>query len=229
MLPAQEIKRKVGQEAAALISNGMTIGLGTGSTVYFLVEELGRRISQGLSLRVVPTSVQTAQLASAAGIQLVDMNEIDQLEMTIDGADEIDPRGRLIKGGGGALLQEKIVAAATREMVVIADESKLVATLGRFPLPVEVIPFGYKHVIDAIRDRTNCGQVILREKNGKPWVTDHQHYIVDCHYESIGDAAALDAVLHSMVGVVETGLFIGLASRALIGRGDGTIERINFR
>ena len=229
MLSAQEIKKKAGQEAAALISNGMTIGLGTGSTVFFLIEELGRRIKQGLSFRAVPTSVQTVELASAMGMQLVDLNEVDQLEITIDGADEIDPHGRLIKGGGGALLQEKIVAAASKEMVVIADESKLVETLGRFPLPVEVIPFGYKHVIDSIKKQTYCGQLILREKNGKPFITDHQHYIIDCHFGSIGDVTALDAILRSIVGVVETGLFFGLASGALIGRGDGSIERINFR
>lgn len=229
MLSPEEIKKKAGTEAAALVGPGMQVGLGTGSTVFFLIEELKARVKQGLSISAVPTSVQTAELAAAAGIQMLDINSVDRLALTIDGADEIDPQGCLIKGGGGALLQEKIVAAASRQLVVIADESKLVPGLGRFPLPVEVIPFGYRQVITAIKERTHCEKVVLREKNGKPFVTDHQHYILDCHYGNIPDAAALNALLHAVAGVVETGLFISMASLAIVGHADGTIQRINFR
>src|SRR4030095_16085326 len=145
-MSGDEIKKKVGFYAADLVKQGMIVGIGAGSTVYWFIEELGKRVKQGLEIRGIPTSLQTAELATKAGIPVSDLNNTDKLVLTIDGADEIDPHGRLIKGGGGALLQEKIVAAAYEELIVIADSSKLVQQLGKFPLPVEVIPFGYKQV-----------------------------------------------------------------------------------
>src|SRR6266498_123419 len=142
----EQAKKNAGVFAVDFVKQEMTIGLGSGTTVYWFVQELSKRIEQGLHVTAVPTSVQTEQLAKKAGIRISDLNEIDRLILTIDGADEIDPLGQLIKGGGGALLREKIVAAASNELIIIADSSKLVRQLGKFPLPVEVVPFGYKQV-----------------------------------------------------------------------------------
>ena len=224
-----EIKKKVGVYAADLVNQGMTIGIGSGSTVYWLIEELGSRVKQGLKITVVPTSLQTELLADKAGIPVSDLNNIDKLLLTIDGADEIDPRGRLIKGGGGALLQEKIVAAASDELIIIADSSKLVQQLGKSPLPVEVIPFGYKQVEQKIIAAGFCKKTSLRKKNNEIFVTDHGHYILDCNCEKIPDAPALNLSLHLIPGVVETGLFINMANKAIIGYEEGKIEVINFQ
>jgi len=222
-------KKNVGAYAADLVKPGMVFGLGSGTTVYWLVQELATRISQGLEITAVPTSEDTKRLAEQAGLKVTDLNEIERLELTIDGADEIDPRGQLIKGGGGALLQEKIVAAASKELIIIADSSKLVASLGKFPLPVEVIPFGYKQVEHQILDSGICNKINLRKKDGKTFVSDHHHYILDCECEKIVDAASLNISLHLIPGVVETGLFIDMANKALIGYEDGRIEMINFK
>lgn len=228
MLSPEEIKKNAGLYAADLVKQGMNFGLGTGSTVYWLIKELGKRVAEGLEIRAVPTSSQTAQLAREAGISLADMNDLDSLPLAIDGADEIDPYGQLIKGGGGALLQEKIVAAAADKFVVIADQSKLVSRLGAFPLPVEVIPFGYKQVIRRILDSGLCREVKLREKNGQPLITDHQHYILDCKFDAIEHPLFINAALENIAGVVETGLFLNMASQAIIGHEDGKIEVIRF-
>lgn len=224
-----EIKKKVGIYAADLVKQGMTIGIGSGSTVYWLVEELGNRVKQGLKITVVPTSLETEQLAGKAGIPVSNLSNIDKLLLTIDGADEIDPRGWLIKGGGGALLQEKIVAAASDELIIIADSAKLVQQLGKFPLPVEVIPFGYKQVEQKIIAAGFSKKISLREKNSEIFVTDHGHYILDCDCEKIPDPPGLNLSLHLIPGVVETGLFINMASKSIIGYKGGKIEVINFK
>jgi ribose 5-phosphate isomerase A len=224
-----EIKKKVGVYAADLVTEGTTIGIGSGSTVYWLIEELGNRVKQGLKITVVPTSLQTKQLASKVNIPVSDLNDIDTLILTIDGADEIDPQGQLIKGGGGALLQEKIVAAASDELIIIADSSKLVQQLGKFPLPVEVIPFGHEQVAQKIIAGGFCKNVSLRIKNDQVFITDHGHYVLDCNFEKIPDAAALNLSLHLIPGVVETGLFINMARKAIIGYEEGKIEVINFQ
>src|SRR6185295_7167290 len=156
-----EIKRRLGIYAADLVKQGMVIGIGSGSTVFWLIEELGSRVKQGLEIKAVPTSIQTAELAGKVGIPVSDLDDIDKLLLTIDGADEIDPQGRLIKGGGGALLQEKIVAAASDELIIIADSLKLVQQLGKFPLPVEVIPFGYKQVEQKIMAAGSCKKISM--------------------------------------------------------------------
>ena len=215
MLSEDEVKRSVGFYAADLVHHGMTIGLGTGSTVFWLIQGLGKRVQQGLQIAIVPTSSQTKQLANDAGMSITDLNMIAILPLTIDGADEIDPNGQLLKGGGGALLQEKIVAAASTELVIIADHSKLVSQLGKSPLPVEVIPFGYKQVQQKIMNSGMCGSVTLRQKNSQPFITDHHHYILDCEYDQIENAVALNESLHNIPGVVETGLFINMANRAI--------------
>jgi len=229
MMSQEEIKKMIGVYAADYVKPGMTIGIGSGSTVYYLIEELGLRIKQGLEITAVPTSLQTAQLADKAGIPVSDLDNIDKLLLTIDGADEIDPHGQLIKGGGGALLQEKIVAAASEELIIIADSSKLVHQLGKFALPVEVIPFGYKQAEQKISAAGFCQEISLRKKNNRVFITDHGHYILDCDCKKITDASALNMALHLVPGVVETGLFINMANKAIIGYKDGKIEVIDFK
>ena len=228
-MQGDEIKKKVGAYAADLVKHGMRIGIGSGSTVYWLIEELGKRVRQGLELTAVPTSIQTGELAARAGISLSDLNAIDKLVLTIDGADEIDAHGQLIKGGGGALLQEKIVAAASEKLIIVADSSKMVQELGKFPLPVEVIPFGYKQAERAIIATGSCKTISLRKKDKQFFVTDHGHYILDCDCEKITNASALNMSLHLIPGVVETGLFINMANKAIIGHDDGTVELIDFK
>lgn len=223
MFSHEEIKKRTGAYAADYVEQGMTIGLGTGSTVYWLLQELGKRVHEGLHFRAVPTSRQTQTLATELGIPLVDLNQVDQLALTLDGADEIAPGLHLIKGGGGALLQEKIVAAASKQLIIIADESKMVNTLGRFPLPVEVIPFGWKQVQKKIMQQMGCQLVELREKNGDTFVSDHGHYILDCHFSQITDPAELNEAIHLLPGVVETGLFASMADIAVVGYADGRI------
>ena len=223
MLTQQQLKQKAGEYAAQYVQNGMTIGLGTGSTVFFLIQKLAEKVKEGLQFTAVPTSQQTAALAKELGITLSTLDEVEELALTIDGADEVDTKLQLIKGGGGALLQEKIVAAAGKQLIIITDESKMVKQLGAFPLPVEVITFGYKQVQRKIME-AGCEKVVLRLKDGKPLITDHQHYILDCHYEKIEDAAALNTWLHAIPGVVETGLFINMATKIITGYSDGRIE-----
>ena len=229
MKSPDEIKKELGIYAADLIKQGMTIGLGTGTTVYWLIQELGKRVKQGLNIAIVPTSVQTQQLAKEAGITIEDLDTIINLPLTIDGTDEIDTHGQMIKGGGGALLQEKIVASASKELIIIADSSKLVSQLGKFPLPVEVIPFGYKQVIQKIIHEGICKKVTLRQKNDQPFITDHHHYILDCECEKIENAVLVNNALHNIPGVVETGLFINMANKVIAGYEDGKIEVITYR
>ena len=225
----EQSKGVAGVYAANFVKQDMIIGLGSGTTVYWLIQELGKRVLQGLNIKAVPTSNQTAELAKQAGISVSNLDEVDKLPLTIDGADEIDAQGCLIKGGGGALLQEKIVAAASDELIIIADHSKLVEQLGKFPLPVEVIPFGYKQVLNKILVSTGCKKVGLRKKNDEIFITDHRHYILDCHYEKINEAATLNTALHLIPGVVETGLFINMANKAVIGFENGKVELIKYR
>ena len=224
-----EIKKEVGIYAADFVQQGMTIGIGSGSTVHWFIEELGRRLKQGLEITAVPTSMQSKQLASNAAIPISDLNSIDKLVLTIDGADEIDPQGQLIKGGGGALLQEKIVAASSVELIIIADSSKLVRQLGKFPLPVEVIQFGYKQVEKKIMAAGLCRKISLRKNANEVFVTDQGHYILDCYYEKITDPETLNRALHLIPGVVETGLFVNMANKAIIGYEDGNVQMIDLR
>ena len=222
MLSANDIKRKVGEQAAQLLKPGMIAGIGTGSTAYWLLIALGKQVQEGLSIRCVPTSRETARLATEQQIPLIELNDAPVIDITIDGADEIDPQGQLIKGGGGALLQEKMVAAASRRFVIIADHTKLVDQLGAFPLPVEVIPFGWKQVQRRIEQLYQVKSV-LRLKDHQPLVTDHGHYILDCHFNQIPDAPALNISLNTIPGVVDNGLFIGMATGTIIGYPDGNI------
>jgi ribose 5-phosphate isomerase A len=225
MLTQDEIKKQVAIEAAQLVQNNMTVGLGTGSTAHWLIMELGRRVKEGLTIRAVPTSKKTAALAAEHHIQVIDLNEVDFIDLTIDGADEIDPQLQLIKGGGGALLQEKMVAAASRELVIIADHTKKVEQLGAFPLPLDVIPFGWKQVQRRIKEAYNI-EATLRMQGDEPFVTDHHHYILDCHFQRIELADSLNYDLNAIPGVAECGLFIGMATMAMVGYPDGKIEKL---
>ncbi len=227
MFTPADIKKNVGEAAATIVQNGMTVGIGTGSTAYWLILALGKKVQEGLDIRCVPTSAHTAQLATEHGIPLTTLNEVTSLDVTIDGADEIDPAGQLIKGGGGALLQEKMVAAASRQLVIIADHTKLVAHLGAFPLPVEVIPFGWKPVQQRLSALYRVDSS-LRLKDQQPLVTDHGHYILDTHFRQIEDPAFLNTVLNTIPGVVDNGLFIDLATQSMIGYPDGSVKTTRF-
>lgn len=216
-------KQKAGEYASRFVESGMTIGIGTGSTVFYFIHAIAQKIKEGLVIKAVPTSNQTAQLANELNIPLVDLNDVQQLDVTVDGADEIDPQLQLIKGGGGALLQEKIVAAASKKLIIIADESKLVQTLGKFPLPVEVITFAWKQTQQHIQ-KLGCNKIVLRTKDGKPIITDHLHYILDCYFENI--AGQLHQQLNNIPGVVENGLFVNMATNAVVAYSDGSVKEI---
>ena len=216
-------KQKAGEYAATLVEDGMTIGIGTGSTVYYFIHALANKTKEGLHITGVPTSAQTAQLARSLNIPLVDLNDVAQLDLTIDGADEIDPSLNLIKGGGGALLQEKIVAAASVQNIIIADESKLVQHLGKFPLPVEVITFAWRQTQKHIA-QLGCSNIVLRQKQDGIFISDHGHYILDCHFEQIDNPALLQQQLNNIPGVVENGLFINMAAKAIVAYSDGSVK-----
>ena len=225
MLSPDEIKRLVGREAVSLVKQDMTIGIGSGSTVLYFIEALGEKVRNGFTCKGVPTSLQTLSLAHQHGITMLELNDVDHIDIDVDGADEIDEKFQLIKGGGGALLQEKMVAAASGQVIIIADSAKLKSQLGTFPLPVEVIPYGWKKVQQQIKQNWSVDSS-LRMKNNQPLLTDHGHYILDCHFKNIPGPSELNNVLSLMPGVVETGLFINLCDVAIIGYPDGTIKRL---
>jgi ribose 5-phosphate isomerase A len=221
---------KFNAAAAALdyVKDGMIVGLGTGSTSAHFVRQLGERVRQGLRVKGVPTSEATRNLAEQVGVPLLEISQITKLDVDVDGADEVDPGFRLIKGGGGALLREKIVAAASTQMVVIADDSKWVETLGAFPLPVEVTRFGFALTQERIRQvlhDTHCEgtEVVLRVsgKANEPVITDGGNYIIDAHTKRIAKPEALANGLAQVAGVVEHGLFIGLATTVILGKAKG--------
>jgi ribose 5-phosphate isomerase A len=229
------LKRQAAARALEEVRDGMHLGLGTGSTAKHFVELLGERVRAGLKVVGVPTSEATRADAARCGITLTTLDAIDRLDLTVDGADEVDGALDLIKGGGGALLREKIVASASDRMIVIADESKSVETLGRFPLPVEVVPFGLaatqREMAAAFAQSGASGQMVLRkaqgDKAGHVFVTDGGHWIIDAHLGRISDAPRLAGLLSAIPGVVEHGLFIGLAGMAILAGAQGirVVER----
>ena len=228
--PIDKAKFVAARKAAEYVEDGMRVGLGTGSTAAWLVRCLGEMVrDEGLRIQGVPTSTRTAQLAQEVGIKVVSLDEARWLDVTIDGADEFDKDLNLIKGGGGALLQEKIVATASDQMVVIADIGKEVETLGAFPLPVEVIPFGWQTTQALIEETLVSMDVLgrtstLRMNDESPFVTDEGNHILDLHLNRIGDARQLAMVLNQMPGVVENGLFIDICDAVVVGFGDGRVE-----
>lgn len=233
--PIDKAKFVAAKRAVEFIENGMKVGLGTGSTAAWMVRCLGERIrEEGLRVQGVPTSTRTAELARQVGIKVVSLDEAKWLDLTIDGADEFDPDLNLIKGGGAALLQEKIVATASDQMVVIADAAKEVTQLGAFPLPVEVIPFGWQ-TTKALVEELLVGvdvmnrDVTLRMNGDRPLVTEEANYILDLHLKRIGNPRQLALVLNQIPGVVENGLFIDICDVVVIGHADGrvTVRDIN--
>jgi ribose 5-phosphate isomerase A len=216
-------KQFAARAAADFVESGSIVGLGSGSTATWAIRFLGERVRGGLNIVGIPTSQKTKQLAEQMGIPLATLDDHPQIDIDIDGADEIDPQLNLIKGGGGALLREKIIASASRRFIVVGDSSKQVAHLGRFPLPVEVIPFAQSLI--AKRIAALGAQVSLRG-GAAPFITDEGHHILDCTFGEILDPAALANELKAIPGVVEHGLFIGMAEMALIGK-DGGVARIN--
>ena len=221
-------KQIAAEEAVKYIENGMVIGIGTGTTAVYLIQALAQRLRDGLSIvGAVPTSEATAQLAGKLGIPLTDLDAHPRLDLDIDGADEIDGQLRLIKGAGGALLREKIVAAASRRFIIIADSSKIVGQLGhKFPVPVEIIPFARTPV--QLQLQALGAQAQLRQRDGQPFRTDSGNIILDCFFPGgISDPQSLHASIKSIVGVVESGLFLNMAERAIIGSANGVQVFVN--
>jgi ribose 5-phosphate isomerase A len=232
--PIDRAKRAAARAAAALVEPGMRVGLGTGSTAAFLVQRLGERLrEEGLRITAVPTSERTAELARAEGIEIVTLGEAGWLDLTVDGADEVDGELNLIKGGGGALLREKIVATASDRVVIIADRAKKVETLGAFPLPVEVIPFGWEITRKLIEDLLVGLDVqgrgtVLRMRDGAPALTDQGNHIIDLHLQRIGDARQLALLLNQIPGVVENGLFLDICDTLILGAEDESVEVVEL-
>jgi ribose 5-phosphate isomerase A len=218
-------KQSAGIAACEFVTSGMDVGLGTGSTVRHTVIELGRRMAEeGLKIRGVPTSIETEKLAISLGIPLLQWNQVERLAVTIDGADEFDKQFHLIKGGGGALTREKIVAQVSDSMVVVTDPRKDVPTLGEFPLPVEVIQFGWE--ITSRHLQNICPGKAVRRGADQPLITDNGNFIIDCMFgPTISDPVALEAQIRGVAGVVEVGLFTNMADVVIIGSNDGTEVR----
>ncbi len=217
------VKQAVGYAAAELVQPGMRVGLGTGSTVFYFIERLGQRCREGLCIEVAASSQQSYQQALEEGLSLLDMNALTALDLTVDGADEVDPEKRLIKGGGGALLREKILASMSRELVIIVDASKCVQALGKFKLPVEVVPFANEATLCHIQEAGYTGTWRLKA-NGELYVTDNGNFIVDVHFVNPTDQPERDheTLLH-IPGVVDTGFFFNLANSVLVGHPDGQV------
>jgi ribose 5-phosphate isomerase A len=223
-----ELKRQAAEAATAEVRSGMKLGLGTGSTAEHFVRALAEKVRAGLEVVGVATSERTARLAAAEGIPLATLDDEPALDLTVDGADELDSRLRLVKGGGGALLREKIVATASQRMIVVADGSKLVETLGRFPLPIEIVRFGVEatarkvHALAASLGLS--GPIVLRQAASGAFVSDEGHYILDASFGRIPDPEALAAGLGAIAGVVDHGLFLGIATEAIVARAGGIVR-----
>ncbi|WP_339320655.1 ribose-5-phosphate isomerase RpiA [Paenibacillus sp. FSL R10-2734] len=218
------VKQLAAEKAVEYVVDGMKVGLGTGSTAYWAIRKLGERVSEGLKITAVATSQASEEQARELGIPLVAFADIDSLDLTIDGADELDSNLQLIKGGGGALLREKIVASNSTRMIVIADEGKVVNTLGKYPLPVEIVPFAWEWTVAELA-KLGCNPE-LRRSGDELYKTDNGNYIADCRFEVIESAPKLALTIQSIPGVVDHGLFIGIAAMAIIGKNDGSIEII---
>lgn len=220
-------KKIAADKAISYIKPGMTLGLGTGSTAYWAIQGIGDMVAEGLEVRAIATSIQSEALARERNIPIVSFADIDHFDITIDGADEVDDELNLIKGGGGALLREKIVASATRFYIIIVDGSKLVGTLGKFPLPVEIAPFGWELTFKRLEA---LGAVPhMRMAGDKPFLTDNSHYILDCQFGKITNPALINERVNGITGVMDNGLFINMADVVISGSADGLIQVFESR
>ncbi len=221
-LDPEDAKKLVGEKAAEFVKDGMVVGLGTGSTAYYTINKLGEMVADGLDIKAIPTSKASEKQAIEVGIPLVGLEFHPVIDITIDGADEIDPDLNLIKGLGGALLREKIVASVSKQEIIIADERKIVPHLGtRSPLPVEIIPFGLEVCLTKLKPM--CKDLRMRMNDTMPFVTDNGNYILDMYFDKIDDPVKLETSLNNIPGVVENGLFIGLATSAIV-ESEGSIK-----
>ena len=222
-MASDQEKELAARASLQFVHDGDVVGLGTGSTAAYAIRFLGERVRSGLKIRGVSTSAQTQNLAASLGIPLTTLEEVEQIDVTIDGADEFDPELRLIKGGGGALLREKVIASATRQEIIIVDSSKQVSVLGKFPLPVEVIRFA-EAIVNKKISALGATVQLRRDGAGQAFITDEGHHILDCHFGQIPDPTALAHTLSEMPGVVEHGLFINLADVVLLAKGSEVLE-----
>lgn len=217
------IKKTVGYEAAEFAQSGMRIGIGTGTTVFFFIERLIQRCKEGLKIRALASSERSFRLAKDGGIPLLNIDEITSLDLTVDGADEIDPKKRMIKGGGGALVREKILAAMSKEMIVIVDEKKLVPSLGKCKLPIEILPFAKNATLHHINKAGYHGE-FRKKSDGSLYITDNGNLIMDIHFESVRENPENDhETLIHIPGVIDTGFFFNLAGRVIVGFTDGQV------
>lgn len=217
-------KKRAGEKAVEFIKDGMIIGLGTGSTVYYTIVKLSEKVKEGLNITAVSTSSSTTQLAQQLGISVIPFDKVDSIDLTIDGADEVDSLFNGIKGGGGALLYEKLVATSSKKVIWVIDENKMVESLGKFPLPIEVVPFAYHQVLNKLKElKLNP---VIRKNNDNYYITDGQHYIIDLFIQKIENPYALEKMIKLISGVVDTGLFLNIADTIIIGR-ENTVEIIS--
>lgn len=222
-----DAKKLAAEKAVDWIKDNMVVGLGTGSTAYWAIQKIGERLKEGLRIRAVATSVQTEELAKEREIPIIPFSGFQQIDVTIDGADEVDQNGYLLKGGGGALLREKIVAFHTTTYLTVVDESKIVEQLGKFPLPIEIVPFAAELTIKKLEE--SFGPVQIRQKDNKDFITDNGNLIADLHFFPITDPKQMNAELHAIPGVVETGIFLKeMVSQVIIGTTEGDIKTKSF-
>jgi ribose 5-phosphate isomerase A len=215
-----DLKQVAGERAVEYVKDGMVVGLGTGSTVYFTIKRLGMMVAEGFDIIGIPTSIQTEKIARGSGIRLSNLQEHPEIDVTIDGADEVDPNLDLIKGMGGALLREKIVASASKMQIIVVDPSKMVDILGtKSPLPVEVSPYGWKNCLERLK-KFGC-DAQLRMKQDMVYKSDNNNYIVDCTFERIEDPRTLESEINNIPGVLENGLFLGITDMVILGTEDG--------
>lgn len=219
-----ESKRVAAEKSVEYILDGMVVGLGTGTTVYWAIQKIGKKIKHGLKIKAVATSINSENLAKELEIPLIPLSEIEEIDITIDGADEVDDEWNLIKGGGGALLREKIIASFSKELVIVIDESKKVNRLGKFPLPVEIVKFG--HEITQRRLSALGCKPQIRVTDNKPFITDNGNFVVDCFFGRIDQPRELHNVINMIPGVVDNGLFINIAKKVIVGYQDGSVKEL---
>jgi len=219
-------KQLAAEKSIEFIKEGMILGIGTGSTVFYLINKFAKKVRNGFDVKCVSTSKQTTQLAKSLGIKILDLNKVDHIDLTIDGADEVDKNLNGIKGGGGALLFEKIIAKASDKVIWIVDSTKFVKKLGKFPLPVEVVPFGSKNLFKLFKGEGF--NPVVRAKDRKKYITDSGNFIIDLHLNKIGDSVILEKKLKLISGVVEIGLFNNIADLVIVGKNNSTeiIKRV---